>query len=29
MAIFRDLSNDTFLEKCLHGYSQNDNEVVN
>ena len=29
MLIFRDLSNETLLEKCLHGYSQNDNETIN
>ena len=29
MLTFRDLSNETLLEKCLHGYSQNDNEAIN
>ena len=29
MPIFRDLSNETLLEKCLHDYPQNDNEAIN
>ena len=29
MSIFRDLSNETLLEKCPHGYTQNDNEAIN
>ena len=29
MPILRDLSNETLLDKCLHGYSQNDNEAIN
>ena len=29
MPIFRDLSNETFLEKCLHGSTQNENEAIN
>ena len=28
MPIFRDLSNETLLEKCLHGYTQNGNEAI-
>ena len=29
MRIYRDLSNETLLEKCLHGYTRNDNEAIN
>ena len=29
MPVFRDLSNETLLEKCLYGYTENDNEAIN
>ena len=29
MPIFRDLTIEILLEKCLHGHTQNDNEAIN
>ena len=29
MPIFRDLSNENLLEKCLHSHTRNDNEAIN